>query len=380
MAPGLPDATSTQDRRDATDQHAQLLLTIEQAAVRAATLRLVIVLAQLQREATGRLLMARTAQAKADAGRRLAEQLEVDALPLLSSPELLPPILAQAQRAMNATAVFTLGPGNPFIPVTPSPPASALELPSPLAERGPVFTLGPGNPTVPVLTPGPVAEAAVRSAAASAREKIERAAKLLERADTPNAAATAFTVAAQAVASVATGAEFAVNYGGNHASVRIAQATGQNLVWVAERDACVVCLALSGDVIDPMQGESFDEFATFGTSTPPSVWPPGMPLIGPPRHPHCRCFVQVWRGSVMPGFLSWPERLKHEALRSIARGWSLPSESKQARLRAAEKILRDGRAAQLPKSVQAYAQRAVGRGRFETHAVPTYPPVRTNVR
>lgn len=342
----LADATSTQDRRDATDQHSQTLLAIEQAAVRAVTLHLIIVLAQLQREATGRLLMARGQLAVADAARMLAARLQADALPLLADKALLPAVIAQAQQAMDATAVFTLGPGNPFIPV---------------------------------LEPGPVAAAAVSSAAASAREKIDRAAKMLQRAEDPNGAAIALTIAGRAVGAVATGAEYAVNYGGNHAAVRIAQATGQKLVWVAERDACVVCLALSGDVVDPMQGESFDEFATFGSSMPPSVWPPGMPLIGPPRHPHCRCMVQTWKGSLVPGFLSWPERLKHEALRSIARGFSLPSESQAARLRAAERILRDGRAAQLPKSVQAYAERAVGRGKFHTRAVPRYPR-RTNVR
>ncbi|HEY1820411.1 MAG TPA: hypothetical protein VGG83_10810 [Trebonia sp.] len=336
---------TAQDQRDATDRHAQVLLAIEQAAVRAATLRLVIALAQLQREVTGRLLMARSDQAKAAAAKQLAIQLEAEMLPLLSERELLPPILAQARAAMDATAVFTLGPGNPFVPVAAAPREVTQ---------------------------------AVRSATASARVKVDRSAKMLQRSSDLTAAATALNVAQQAIGSVATGAEWAVNDAGNRAAARIAQATGQKLVWVPERDACVVCLALSGDVVDPMKGESFDEFATFGATTPPSVWPPGMPLIGPPRHPHCRCIAQVWNGSAVGG-MSWPERLKHEALRSIARGFSLPSESQAARLRAAERILRDGRAGQLPKSVQAYAERAVGRRKFETRTVPSHT-VRTRVR
>lgn len=340
---------SNQQRQDATDRYAQALLAIEQAAVRVCVVRLIYTLAALRREARGRVLAARTAAAVQDAAQTLARQLEEQTLGLVDADALVAAIGAQAQRAIDLASIYTVGEGNPFVPVT-----------APEVEQE--------------------VDRVMRSAAASAQDKLAGAVYALGQADTFQQVQAALKVAEGAVASVGTGAEFAVNGAANSAARTIAIARGQQLVWVAERDACVVCLALSGDVVDPFEGESFDEFATFGTTMPPSVWPPGMPLASPPRHPHCRCIVQVWDGSVVPGFLSWPERLKHEALRSVARGWSLPSESNAARLRAAEQILRDGRASQLPKSVQAYAERAVGRGKFDEGRHVPHHRHRTNVR
>jgi len=122
-------------------------------------------------------------------------------------------------------------------------------------------------------------------------------------------------------------------------------------------------------------GEGFDELATFGPYQPPEVWPPGMPLMRPPRHPSCRCQVCVWLGSA-PGQPDLPERLKHEAARSVLKGWSLPSESNTVRLKAAEKLLhRGGRG--LPKSVQEEAARAVARGKFQSRTVPHKPSTTT---
>lgn len=330
---------TTQDQRERTDQYAQQLLAIEQAAVRAATLRLIYTLAMLRRQAAGRMLMAQSAAARDQAASTLAKELEAQAAPLLDANELYRAVLVEARRALELAVDFTLGPDAGL-----------------------------------TLEPEEEVERAMASATATARGRIDQAVKLLQRADTPLQVQTAVRIAQSATGAVATGAEYAVNSAANSGPRRIAVLMGQRLVWVAERDACVVCLALSGDVIDPNIGEAFNEDATFGRpGSAPTVWPPGMPLIGPPRHPHCRCIEQVWNGSVVPGYLSWPERLKHEALRSIAKGWSLPSESHRVRLYAAERILRTGAAGQLPKSVRAEAERAVGRGRFRTRTVPHYP-------
>ena len=63
--------------------------------------------------------------------------------------------------------------------------------------------------------------------------------------------------------------------------------SSMRLVWIAERDACLTCLALAGHVSDPNSGIGFDEDASFSPHGAPPVWPPGMPLLAPPRHPNC---------------------------------------------------------------------------------------------
>lgn len=345
-------ADPSQDRRERTDRYAQQLLAIEQAAVAAASVRLIATLAMLRRQATGLLLLARTPQQHKAVAQRVADELEAYVEPLLTPGQLLQSITAATERAVDLAEVFTLGAATPFVPVAPRPPRV-----------------------------DPAVRAAVVSAERNALVQIRRAGAALRLATNPMDVQTALRTADLAVQSVATGAEFAINTAANAVPVRLATRLGQKLVWVAESDACVVCLALSGDVIDPNEGEAFDEFATFDTRPAPPVWPPGMPLLRPPRHPHCRCMVQVWDGSVVGGFYSWPARLKHEALRSVLKGWSLPSESNAARLRAAERILSDGRAGEMPKSVQAEGEHAIARGKFRSRTVPHYrPPSRTSVR
>jgi hypothetical protein len=87
---------------------------------------------------------------------------------------------------------------------------------------------------------------------------------------------------------------------------------------------------------------------------------------------NCRCQVSVWLGSA-PGQPDFPERLKHEAARSVLKGWSLPSESNRVRLRAAESLLAGGGRG-LPRSVQEEAALAIARGRFKSRSVPHYTP------
>jgi hypothetical protein len=149
---------------------------------------------------------------------------------------------------------------------------------------------------------------------------------------------------------------WAVNRAINNGATSVSLAAGMSLLWIAERDACLHCLALSGQVAVP------------GTLFPDVTYadrPLGLPMVPyPPRHPNCRCRVTPWSGA--PGRLERdhpqaPSALMREARRSVARGWS-DHDSEAARLRAAERLL--ARGANLPKSVEERARRAVRRGKF----------------
>lgn len=142
------------------------------------------------------------------------------------------------------------------------------------------------------------------------------------------------------------------------------------VVWVAERGACLTCLALSGQVADPGTGMWFDEFATFD-KRPMPVWPPGMPLMGPPRHPHCRCRLRI----IAASNTMLPAALAREARRSVARGFS-DHASRPARLSAADRLLAVG--ARLPVSVQGRAAQDVARGAFSTRHRPRVPELRAD--
>ena len=171
-----------------------------------------------------------------------------------------------------------------------------------------------------------------------------------------------------AVADVDRDVRTVVNTAVNLAAHDAAVEYGADLLWMAERDACVVCLALAGSVV--AADEDFDADATFGDK--PTAWwrDDDTGPLRPPRHPRCRCRCEPWLGhSGPPGSLSLPDALKREAQRSVLRGWSLPSESESVRVRAADRLLKRG--SSLPKSVRAYARRAVEKGRFPTRTVPT---------
>lgn len=142
---------------------------------------------------------------------------------------------------------------------------------------------------------------------------------------------------------------------------------GARKLWVAERDACVNCAAYAG-----LTAEVGDDFPG-GLSWDPQQRDRGEPLSAPPLHPHCRCRVVAWRdGWAEPGVPTFPEALRREARRSVARGFSLPTESNAARIRAARELLRTG--AGLPRSVEEYAALAVRAGRFTDRSVPTGRP------
>lgn len=150
----------------------------------------------------------------------------------------------------------------------------------------------------------------------------------------------------------------AVNQGAAAGGQQVAAALGApGLVWVSERDACVHCLGLAGQVTT---SNSFDGDITFGDKA--LAWSGFTGL--PPRHPHCRCRPIPWAGEGD----TVPEALQREAQRSIVRGWSLPTESNPARIRATQRLLNSGTV--LPRSVERYGRDAVRAGQFPRGRTP----------
>lgn len=186
----------------------------------------------------------------------------------------------------------------------------------------------------------------------------------------------ALAAAHTAINDVDRAARWVVNREVNNGIGQLASVLFADTMWVAERDGCVVCLAYSG-VVAPY-GRDFPPDLTFGDPGKlPAIWPHG-PLDAPPRHVHCRCRVTPWIGhdtdgarlASIPGWhkgqasanQSLSDALKREARRSILDGWSLASEPESVRLDAADRLLKRG--ANMPKSVEARARKAVKAGRF----------------
>lgn len=244
----------------------------------------------------------------------------------------------------------------------------------------------------------------------AAAQLLDRAARMATTRQRGSFAAVTQTLAAaqQAPNTLDRAARTVVNERINAGISAVTKEVGGRELWIAERDACVHCLALSGHLI----GESglFDASLTFGGK--PLSWLPGATiqedglygggeLTGPPRHPRCRCRVTPWFGHDTAGAESithdwaqailtaqgnrhaailagdrWqienanraidaahqaaaaarrsaafdlPAALRREAERSVLNGWALPSEPVSVRSKAAERLLtriaaHDGRA------------------------------------
>jgi hypothetical protein len=155
----------------------------------------------------------------------------------------------------------------------------------------------------------------------------------------------------------------AVTHSADKAMTQVCAAHNIGRVWVAEEDACLECLAYSGDTV-PSDGE----FAGGKSFNPNSA---GFDTTeNPPLHMNCRCYTTPWSDDWDTGEAgtSYPEALKREAQRSVLKGWSLASESNKARISATKLLLRQG--TNLPKSVRAQAARAVERGAYKSTNVP----------
>lgn len=258
---------------------------------------------------------------------------------------------------------------------------------------------------------------AIDTAARSSRAKLAEAVTLVRAKDSGTLVDVQRRIAAmhQAASVLERAARTVANRELNAGIAAVAEKAGARLVWVAERDACVACLALSGRVVDV--GKPFNWRLTFGGKAyqPMAYNPAGKlvpaPLLMPPRHPNCRCRVSPWLGHDTAGALSvthdWadairdalakgdtvradaarraaaaaadsasfdlPAALRREAERSVLRGDALPSESANVRIQAADRLLnRIGSAKNsrspsgwaVPASVKKRAERAVKRGAF----------------
>jgi hypothetical protein len=186
--------------------------------------------------------------------------------------------------------------------------------------------------------------------------KTRAVALLRSGADAETASAPLFQAATTARSRIVT----QVNAASNAAAVEVGDATRSPMVWEAERDACVYCLALAGEVAEKA-GDHFP-LADLYAPTPASM----TTTSAPPLHPHCRCRLAILVDQ------SYADALKREAQRSILRGHSLPSESQAVRVRAAERLLAADPVA--PKTVKAFAAAAVKRGHFPTREVPEGDP------
>ena len=138
-------------------------------------------------------------------------------------------------------------------------------------------------------------------------------------------------------------------------------------VWVAERNACLHCLAYSGEVD---VGSGYLSGLSYGRNPLDTVGP----VLRPPLHPNCRCRQWLYATEDVGSAVT---SLKREAARSVLRGWSGPSESNTVRINAAKDLLANGTT--LPKSVQDYARRAVERGEFERGRALPYVAIPTDV-
>jgi hypothetical protein len=147
-----------------------------------------------------------------------------------------------------------------------------------------------------------------------------------------------------------------INRAGNEGSTAVADAADLPTVWVAETNACVVCLAYSGRTAKP--GEAFPGGLSYGKR---SKWYADA-IASPPRHPNCRCTVEPLVAQ------EYADALRREADRSVLRGFSLESESMATRVDAAKRLLAEG--VDAPKTVIAFSKRAVTQGKFPTRGRP----------
>jgi hypothetical protein len=191
----------------------------------------------------------------------------------------------------------------------------------------------------------------------SLRTKLTEAARLAGQLDMGKRTAVLAVVgrARLGVAHARGGARWAATDGINAGTAHAARVTELRIVWVAERGACLHCLAHAGYAVEPG-----DPFPVLGFD--PAA--PRMPAVRcPPLHPNCRCQVRTYDGpaGVPQGrsAVNPAAALAREARRSVALQWSEHASGAAAR-RAAGALLRAG--ADLPVTVQERARRALRTG------------------
>lgn len=210
--------------------------------------------------------------------------------------------------------------------------------------------------TVKKPRPDAATRKAVAGAGKVARGRIVEAKGELKKARTLPQFVRAVAHAHAAASGLERTARWAVNRASNTGAAAVVASLNASALWVAERDACVHCLAYSGKVAAP--GEEFPGGLTFGKKPLTTE-----SLPHPPLHPNCRCRITPWSGSKDGvGDVQLPDALEREARRSILRGDALESEAPSIRVAAAKDLLAAGSG--LPKAVESKARRAVRRGSF----------------
>lgn len=146
-------------------------------------------------------------------------------------------------------------------------------------------------------------------------------------------------------------------------------------IWVAERDACVRCLAYQGLWVTPAAAQLFPGGRTWGPRWKSVISRPDFRGPGwretesgehEGSHPHCRCELRVVRRTNVHLLAAG---LKREATRSAAKGWARPTEGDSVRVAAAKHALNS--AIVLPKTVTAEARRRLGKPDGFARAVPS---------
>jgi hypothetical protein len=191
-------------------------------------------------------------------------------------------------------------------------------------------------------------------------DEADRLADDLDLAEESNVLTVASKVTSsgkQAEGATRWAANRAINAGISDAARRM----GMDLLWAAERNACLKCLAYSGLTVKP--GEVFPVGLTLGTGKSTLG---GIPY--PPLHRYCRCRVRPYAGpdATQKG-TDEASGLQREANRTVARGWS-DYASQPERLRAVDLLLKRG--FMLPKTVLARAERDLRRGTFSQRQRP----------
>lgn len=225
--------------------------------------------------------------------------------------------------------------------------ASAFEI----GIRDAVGVVGRTPEKLPKVPPKPII-AAVREAEKAIAVEIAKARKLARAGADP---ATVLAPVNAARNTMRCSVTSLVNRAGNAGSTAVADAARLPTVWVAETNACVTCLAYSGVVAKP--GKTFPAGLTYGKRSTVTE-----PVAHPPAHPNCRCTVEPLNAP------EYADALRREADRSVLRGFSLESESMATRVDAAARLVE--RDVDAPKSVIAYARRAVKAGEFPTRGRP----------
>lgn len=187
-------------------------------------------------------------------------------------------------------------------------------------------------------------------------EKLAGSLKLTTKRDVMAVAGSMSSAKSRAEAQV----RWTANKGLNAGTSAVADRLGSALIWMAERDACLHCLAHAGWSVAP--GDTFPAGLTYGDKP---IRPDGVPH--PPLHPGCRCQVRVWDGPLgaPPADRSTMDpaaRLAAEARRSVVYGWTSYA-SGAATLRAMDRLLRRG--AGLAPSVERRARELVRQRRTQ---------------